>query len=86
MTDDDDYQHVVCRGGGRISIDNDHIKIYGFSYAFGKADHQDSADIIRASYPEFNNLIWNVDEWDSYIWTLKSKKLNQKNKQKNKYL
>ncbi|CDW81019.1 UNKNOWN [Stylonychia lemnae] len=62
MKDDDDYQHVVCRGGGRISIDQEQIKIYGFSYAFGKADHQKAADIVRDSYPQFKNLIWSVDE------------------------
>ena len=66
MNDDDDYQHVVCRGGGRISIDSDQIKVYGFSYAFGKADHQASAEIIKSSYPEFNHLLWNVDEDPGY--------------------
>lgn len=38
-------------GGGRIDNDGKHIKVFGFSTAFGPAPHEISAALIRRAYP-----------------------------------
>eukprot|EP00347_Sterkiella_histriomuscorum_P013925 403362830 len=68
LIDEDDMMHVSCRGGGRISIDSDKdtIKIYGFSYAFGKADHLMAAEMLKKSLPELSKHEWIVEQELSY--------------------
>ena len=46
--DADDAVHATCRGGGRITFgENGVVKVYGFSYAYGMADHEVSAELIK---------------------------------------
>ena len=46
--DADDAVHASCRGGGRITFgENGVVKVYGFSYAYGMADHEVSAELIK---------------------------------------
>lgn len=42
------YSDITVAGGGRISCDKDarKISIYGFSYGFGKANHEKSRVIV----------------------------------------
>jgi phosphohistidine phosphatase len=42
------YSDIIVAGGGRISCDTDarKISIYGFSYGFGKANHEISKIIV----------------------------------------
>jgi hypothetical protein len=42
-----------CLGGGRIAHGAAHIKVYGFSQAFGRANHEVTVDIIRRAYPTY---------------------------------
>ena len=43
------YRDIQVTGGGRVALDSADktIKIYGFSYGFGKPDHSVSADVVR---------------------------------------
>lgn len=43
------YYDIEVTGGGRVAFDEDQkeISIYGYSYGFGKADHERSAEIVR---------------------------------------
>lgn len=43
------YRDIEVTGGGRVALDSATriIKIYGFSYGFGKPDHSLSADVVR---------------------------------------
>ncbi|XP_022117637.1 14 kDa phosphohistidine phosphatase-like isoform X2 [Pieris rapae] len=45
--------------GGRISHDpeNKKIHIYGYSQGYGKADHEVTAKLIKAAYPEYTITI-----------------------------
>ncbi|KAL3792000.1 hypothetical protein HJC23_011129 [Cyclotella cryptica] len=45
------YYDIRITGGGRIIRDtnNKYIKIFGYSYGFGRADHQLAVDIVRES-------------------------------------
>ena len=61
LRDQEDRMHISCRGGGRIGIDQNEIRIYGFSYGLGKADHKEVAEVIRCSYPQFEKLQWVID-------------------------
>ena len=51
-------------GGGRIAYDPaaappaPHVRIYGFSYGFGKADHAVSAEVCRAHFGADTRLEW----------------------------
>jgi len=40
------YQNIEVTGGGRIDFQQDTIAIYGFSYGFGKADHEISRTVV----------------------------------------
>ncbi|NP_001040265.1 phosphohistidine phosphatase [Bombyx mori] len=46
-------------GGGRISHDPDNkkIHIYGYSQAYGKADHEEAAKLIKNAYPDYTITI-----------------------------
>ena len=46
-----DVLQVEVLGGGRIDNDGKHIKVFGFSTAFGPAPHEISAALIRRAYP-----------------------------------
>lgn len=45
-----------CVGGGRIEHRPDlkRIKVYGYSQAYGKADHEESKRLLAVDYPEFD--------------------------------
>ena len=62
MKDEDDLIHVSCVGGGYINIQEESLSIYGYSHAFGKANHQLAADIIQKELGEqFRHLSWKID-------------------------
>jgi phosphohistidine phosphatase len=44
------YEKIQVIGGGRILLDTDakNISIFGFSYGFGKADHEISKRVVQA--------------------------------------
>lgn len=46
-------------GGGRIehNPDTKFIKVYGYSQGFGKANHEDTVEILKTKYPEYN-ITW----------------------------
>ena len=47
-TDQDNSIQASCRGGGRVQFgEKGLVKVYGFSYAYGMADHEVAAEIIR---------------------------------------
>jgi len=54
---------VTVTGGGRIDYTEDHqlVAIYGFSYAFGKGDHERAAALVRS---HDSSLRVNVDNRD----------------------
>lgn len=43
-------------GGGRIKHDEigKDILVYGYSYGYGRADHQIAVDILKQKYPDYN--------------------------------
>ncbi|EGD80181.1 hypothetical protein PTSG_10862 [Salpingoeca rosetta] len=43
------------QGGGRIEVDKDEgsILVYGYSVAFGRANHQTTVDILKQRFPEY---------------------------------
>lgn len=51
------YISIQILGGGRIECDRNEKKIliYGFSYGFGRADHEISQNVVRedSSYKDF---------------------------------
>jgi len=57
------HKQIEILGGGRISLDtaNKEIKIYGFSYGFGMADHATSKKVVEADsrYKDFSITISN---------------------------
>ncbi|KAL7488586.1 hypothetical protein ACHAW6_014181 [Cyclotella cf. meneghiniana] len=58
------YYDILITGGGRIIKDSskNYIKIFGYSYGFGRADHQLAVEVVRESNL-FNgyNLLWSND-------------------------
>ncbi|ESN91637.1 hypothetical protein HELRODRAFT_108413 [Helobdella robusta] len=44
-----------CTGGGRIDHDskNKHIKVYGYSVGFGKADHKVTCNLLKEQYKDY---------------------------------
>ena len=42
---------VECLGGGRIRREASSILLYGYSVAFGRADHEEAARLVRAAFP-----------------------------------
>ena len=51
-----------CVGGGRIKHDAARrtIHVYGFSQAYGRANHEAAVEILRAAYPAYS-LTWSDD-------------------------
>eukprot|EP00049_Salpingoeca_infusionum_P023322 m.11459 g.11459 ORF g.11459 m.11459 type:complete len:133 (-) comp5723_c0_seq2:174-572(-) len=45
-----------CTGGGRINFDalNNDIFVYGYSVAYGQADHSAAVALIQQEYPGYN--------------------------------
>ncbi|KAH0481272.1 MAG: hypothetical protein KVP17_004256 [Porospora cf. gigantea B] len=52
---EEDLKDAQAVGGGRICHDSGalQISIYGYSVAFGLADHSITAELIEAAYPEY---------------------------------
>ena len=48
-----DFGFVSCKGGGRVRFSDNHILIYSYSQAFGRADHSKAKEIIKRSYPDY---------------------------------
>ncbi|CAG0909568.1 unnamed protein product, partial [Cyprideis torosa] len=44
-----------CVGGGRIEHDpqSKTLNVYGYSQGFGQADHNQSAQLLKAKYPGY---------------------------------
>ena len=44
-----------CLGGGRIRHDPaaKHIKVYGYSMGFGRADHTKAVELLKEKYPGY---------------------------------
>ncbi|XP_026469141.1 14 kDa phosphohistidine phosphatase-like [Ctenocephalides felis] len=55
------YQ-IKCLGGGRIRHDSKKkkIEVYGYSQGFGKADHEQSVELLKQKYPEYD-ISWSDD-------------------------
>ena len=51
---------VYCPGGGRITIKDKKIVIFGYSVGFGKADHAVTCQIIQEAMPDYT-VEWNND-------------------------
>eukprot|EP00795_Rhopilema_esculentum_P010757 gene10757-19545_t len=47
-----------CVGGGRIlHVPNEKkLFVYGYSMGFGKADHEITVQLLKKSYPTYNNI------------------------------
>ncbi|XP_020287788.1 sex-regulated protein janus-A-like [Pseudomyrmex gracilis] len=45
-----------CVGGGRMEHDPDKkvIKVYGYSYQYGRANHELTVEILQKKYPDYN--------------------------------
>jgi len=55
------YENIRVLGGGRISLDNENkkVEIFGFSYGFGKADHELSkAEVDKDSRYSDYKVMW----------------------------
>ena len=52
-----------CLGGGRIRHDTTAktIFVYGYSQAFGLADHAKTCELLRASFPPPYTITWSND-------------------------
>ena len=37
---------LSCSGGGRISFDHPYLKVYGFSYGYGKGNHEKAKELL----------------------------------------
>ena len=48
--------NVDCVGGGRIerSFKDKKIFVFGYSQAYGQADHNLSCELIRKEFPDYN--------------------------------
>jgi phosphohistidine phosphatase len=58
------YYDIEVTGGGRVAMDEARkkISIFGFSYGFGKANHQLSADIVRKDERyQYYDVDWSDD-------------------------
>ncbi|TNV78825.1 hypothetical protein FGO68_gene5571 [Halteria grandinella] len=47
------YDARCTHGGGRVRVNTPSIQVYGFSQAFGRANHRVAAEIIKKVYPQF---------------------------------
>ena len=58
------YYDIEVAGGGRVAVDSDErtVSIFGFSYGFGKANHELSANVVRQDerYRDFD-VSWSDD-------------------------
>lgn len=47
-----------CIGGGRISHDvvNKKILVYGYSVAYGRANHELAVEYLKNRYPDYNSI------------------------------
>jgi hypothetical protein len=57
---------LACVGGGRIQHDpsgGGRVYIYGFSQAYGRADHAAAAEIVRRAFPAYGAaaVTWSND-------------------------
>lgn len=56
---------LACVGGGRIQHDPAarRVLIYGFSQAYGRADHSRAAEIVRRAFPVYaaTDVVWSND-------------------------
>ena len=57
---------LACVGGGRIQHDpsgGGRVLIYGFSQAYGRADHAAAAEIVRRAFPAYGPaaVTWSND-------------------------
>ena len=43
---------VDCVGGGRIKRDEKSVFVYGYSQAFGRANHAQTAELVKARFPQ----------------------------------
>ncbi|XP_055344362.1 14 kDa phosphohistidine phosphatase-like [Paramacrobiotus metropolitanus] len=52
-----------CLGGGRIfrDIEKKNMCVYGYSVAFGMADHKRTVDILSKKYPPPTTIQWSND-------------------------
>ena len=58
------YTEIRVSGGGRICLELEEksCNIFGFSYGFGKADHEFATEVVRADarYADFE-ITWSDD-------------------------
>ncbi len=54
---------VSCAGGGRIRHDaaSQTILVYGYSQAYGRADHQIAVEALKAAYPGYSSITFSND-------------------------
>uniref|UniRef100_A0A5S6QJJ3 Janus/Ocnus family protein n=1 Tax=Trichuris muris TaxID=70415 RepID=A0A5S6QJJ3_TRIMR len=54
-----------CNGGGRIHHDSlqKKIEVYGYSQAYGKADHELTVEQLRECFPGYNISIRQGDQY-----------------------
>jgi len=55
------YSHISVKGGGRIYLNSESqiMEIYGYSYGFGKADHNISQRVVETDERFYNyNVSW----------------------------
>jgi len=64
MLESNGYSNINVLGGGRIMLDEEkkEISIFGYSYGFGRADHEISKNVIEADsrYKDFK-VTWSND-------------------------
>ena len=64
MLEERGYTNIQIQGGGRISLHSTEQKIhvYGYSYGFGQANHEEATDIIRndSRYLQYH-ITWSND-------------------------
>ena len=55
MTEEErmDLNYVEVKGGGRVRFSENHILVYSYSQAFGRADHAKASKIIKENFPDY---------------------------------
>ncbi|XP_058800017.1 14 kDa phosphohistidine phosphatase-like [Phymastichus coffea] len=55
---------AICRGGGRIQHDasDKKMKVYGYSEAYGKANHKMALGILKKRYPDYK-ITWSYESF-----------------------
>jgi len=51
---------IKCLGGGRIDNKKDSILIYGYSQGYGRAKHEDTAELVQSAFPD-KKVTWTND-------------------------